>query len=275
MDVPLKFAYELSLALVDERVLVPGAADIRLDAVASISCHRTAAAKSSNGISAGVQRADRVGRCVNSRWILHGGTTRPRVLCGRHHHDTSSSLCFHSSLQRVKRTTFRSRALPGVVGDVRRLGRVGIAAADPRRRKEPLHALDIPGRRAIRLRPCYGNRSTLRRAPSRSGYPRRHRRPWCRWCACREHSRRKGKANRFRKDCRRCHEWNRASYNRDRRFGRPSRGNAALSALCVQRTPVSALGYNNVLSGEPKRPYLGRMRVIDARFDGCRTSARL
>lgn len=25
MDVPLKFAYELSLALVDERVLVPGA----------------------------------------------------------------------------------------------------------------------------------------------------------------------------------------------------------------------------------------------------------
>ena len=34
-------------------------------------------------------------------------------------------------------------------------------------------------------------------------------------------------ANRFRKDYRRCHEWNRASYNRDRHFDRPIRGNAA------------------------------------------------
>jgi hypothetical protein len=28
-------------------------------------------------------------------------------------------------------------------------------------------------------------------------------------------------------------------------------------------------GYNNVLSGKTQRPYLGRMRVIDARFDCC------
>ena len=39
--------------------------------------------------------------------------------------------------------------MPGVVGDVRRLGGVGIAAADSGWSKEPLHALDIPSRRAV------------------------------------------------------------------------------------------------------------------------------
>ena len=48
-----------------------GRTDVGFDAVTSISCNRAAAAERSNGISAGVQRADRVGRFVNSGRILH------------------------------------------------------------------------------------------------------------------------------------------------------------------------------------------------------------
>ena len=88
----------------------------------------------------------RVGRRVNSGRVLHGRTTRPRILCGRYHHDASSGLSFNGGLQRVERTTFLGRAVPGVICNVRCLGRVGIAAANPRRSKEPLHALDIPSR---------------------------------------------------------------------------------------------------------------------------------
>ena len=51
IDVPLKFAYELSLAFVHERVFVPGALDVGFDAIASIGCNRTTAAKSSNCVT--------------------------------------------------------------------------------------------------------------------------------------------------------------------------------------------------------------------------------
>ena len=60
-------------------------------------------------------------------------------------------MSFNSGLQRVRRTTLGRRTQPGIVGNVRRLRWVGVAAADPRRRKEPLHALDVTSRCAIPL----------------------------------------------------------------------------------------------------------------------------
>src|SRR4029077_21099356 len=92
IDVPLKFAYELSLALVDERVPVPGAEMSGL--VAIIGDHRPAAAKRSNGVAISDQRSYRVGCRVNSGRILHGGTIRPGFLRRDYHHNTGSSLRF-------------------------------------------------------------------------------------------------------------------------------------------------------------------------------------
>ena len=66
IDVPLKFAYEVSLAFVHERVFVPGALDVGFDAIASIGCNRTTAAKSSNCVTTRVQCANAVSRRVNS-----------------------------------------------------------------------------------------------------------------------------------------------------------------------------------------------------------------
>src|SRR5437763_6031092 len=122
--------------------------NIRLYPAATVSCNWTAAAKGGNCVGASVQRADRVGCFVNSWRIFHGGTTRPGVLCVGYHHDTSSSLCFHSSLQAVKRTTFIRRTMPGVIGYIRRFGWDRVAATDPGRRQEPFHALDVAGRGA-------------------------------------------------------------------------------------------------------------------------------
>ena len=45
--------------------------DVRLDAVASVNCHRAATAKASNRVGASIQSADRVGGRVDARWILH------------------------------------------------------------------------------------------------------------------------------------------------------------------------------------------------------------
>jgi hypothetical protein len=117
--------------------------NIGFDPPASIGYNGAATAKACNGIGPCLQGSCGVSCRVKSGWILHRGTTRPGVLRGGYHHDTSSRLCLDSSLQRIKRTTFRRRALPGVIGDVRRLGRVGVAAANPGRRQEPLHAFDV------------------------------------------------------------------------------------------------------------------------------------
>jgi hypothetical protein len=68
-----------------------------------------------------------------------------------HHHDSGSSLSFYSSLQRVGRTTFRTRATPGVNRNIRCLGRVRVAAPDPGGSQKPLHALDVTSRCAIAL----------------------------------------------------------------------------------------------------------------------------
>src|SRR6266545_3687183 len=127
---------------------VTWSSNIRLYPAATVSCNRTAAAKGGNRVGASVQRAHRVGCLVNSWRIFHGGTAWPGVLCGGYHHDTGSSLCFHSSLQAVKRTTFIWRTMPGVIGDIRRLGGVWVTATDPGRSKKPFHALDVAGRGA-------------------------------------------------------------------------------------------------------------------------------
>ena len=75
------------------------------------------------------------------------------VLCRGYHHNTGSSLRVDSSLQRVKRTALRTRALPGVDRDVGRLGCVALVwgAVDGIRREEELHAFDVPGRCAVAL----------------------------------------------------------------------------------------------------------------------------
>src|SRR5205814_7241993 len=95
--------------------------------------------------------ANRIRGRIDTRWICHGGTTRTRVTRCDYHHNAGSGLSFNSGLQRVRRTTLGRRTQPGIVGNVRRLRWVGVAAADPRRRKEPLHALDVSGRCAISL----------------------------------------------------------------------------------------------------------------------------
>ena len=48
---------------------------------------------------------------------------------------------------------------------------------------------------------------------------------------------------------------------------------AVMRLQCVMRPANAGIraGYNNILSGKTQRPYLGRMRVIDARFDSCRS----
>ena len=125
--------------------------DIRFYPVATIDSNWTAAAKASDGIRAGSQRADRIGCRVNSRRICHRGTTRPAVLRRCHHHDSGGSLSFNSGLQRVSRATFRSRATPGVNRNIRRFGRIAFIgrAADRVRCEEEFHAFDVPGRCAV------------------------------------------------------------------------------------------------------------------------------
>src|SRR6266542_534292 len=119
--------------------------DIRFYPPASIDSNRTAAAKESNGISAGVQGPDRVRCRIERRWIENCGTVRAGIACCDHHHDASSGLSFNGSLQCVNRTAFRCRATPGVDGNVRCLGRVALPAAYRVRRKEPFHTLDVSG----------------------------------------------------------------------------------------------------------------------------------
>jgi len=148
--------------------------NIRLCTIASISRDRTAAAKASDGIRSGSQRADRIGCRVNSRRICHRGTTRPGVLRRCHHHDTSSFLSFNSGLQfQAGYATLRDRATPGVDRNVRRFGRVAFVgrAVQRIRREEKFHALDVPCRRAVALvhvaaaNPfCAGRHSDLIRA---------------------------------------------------------------------------------------------------------------
>jgi len=80
--------------------------DIRFDSITPIDRHRAAAAKASDDILACVQRPDRV-RCRVDRWRIHySGAIGTVVACSSHHHYSSGGLSFHSSLQRVSRTTF-------------------------------------------------------------------------------------------------------------------------------------------------------------------------
>ena len=148
MEVPLANVYALSELLLAERVLVPGAADIRFYPAASIDSSRTAAAKGSNRIGAGVQRPGRVRCRIERWWICHSGTTRSGVTRRDHHHNASSGLSFNGSLQCVNRTAFRGRTTPGVNGNIRCFGRVALTrvAAYRVRRQEKLHALDVSGR---------------------------------------------------------------------------------------------------------------------------------
>jgi hypothetical protein len=127
--------------------------DIGLDAAASIDCHRAATAKASNRVGAGCQSADCVGGCIDARWICHSGTTRTGVTRCYRHHDSSGSLRFNGSLQRVSRTTLGRRTKPGVTRNVRRFGRVTFIgrAVGRIRRKKPLHALDVSGRCSVAL----------------------------------------------------------------------------------------------------------------------------
>jgi hypothetical protein len=128
--------------------------DIRLCTIASISRDRTAAAKASNSVRAGVQSSHCIGSRIKGRRIGHRGTTGARVARGYHHLDTSSFLSFNSSLQLVADdATLRSGATPGVSRYIRRQGRVAFVgrAVEWVRRQEKFHALDVSGRCAVPL----------------------------------------------------------------------------------------------------------------------------
>jgi hypothetical protein len=60
-------------------------------------------------------------------------------------------LSFYSRLQGVKGTTFGRRAVPSVNRNVRSFKRIALAAAYRVRRKEPFHALEVSGSRAVAL----------------------------------------------------------------------------------------------------------------------------
>ena len=72
MEVPLAIVYALSELLLADRVFVPGAVMSGLIRLLPSAVTGPRAGKGGNGISTGVQRADRVGRFVNSWRIFHG-----------------------------------------------------------------------------------------------------------------------------------------------------------------------------------------------------------
>jgi hypothetical protein len=125
--------------------------DIWFYPAATIDSNRAAAAKGSSRIATGNQRPNAVRCVIDPRWIDNCGTGVAGITSCHYHHDASGALSFHSSLQRVSRTTFRRRTTPGVNRNVRRLGRVALPAAYWIRRQEKFHALDIRGRCAIAL----------------------------------------------------------------------------------------------------------------------------
>ena len=80
---PAEIAIVTTIARVDSRASIgTRSSDIGLYPSASVSGNRTTAAKAGYGVCVSVQRADRIGRLVNSGRIFHGGTTRSGVLRG-------------------------------------------------------------------------------------------------------------------------------------------------------------------------------------------------
>ena len=186
-------------------------------------------------------------------------------MCGRQHHDPRSGLCFDSSLQRVSRTSFRIRAFPGVVGNVRCHGGIGIAAADPGRRQEPLHALDVSRRcTRVRVHVTAANPLRARRHPNlvTRAIVSNH-------CACRVAAVTEVIAWKWRIIPARVSD---AIMNGIMPvvivIGVLTIPTAIMRLKRVMRPPNARIGagYDNVLAGKTQRPYLGRMRVIDARL---------
>src|SRR5207253_3552355 len=68
--------------------------DIGFYPAASIDCDRAAAAKGSDVVGTGVQRANGVGSRIQGWRIYHSGTRRPGITRCHHHLDTGGSLCF-------------------------------------------------------------------------------------------------------------------------------------------------------------------------------------
>ena len=127
--------------------------DIGLYSIATIDGNWPTTAKAGNRIGAGIQCTDCVRSLIKRRRINHGRTTRASIARRDYHLDARCGLSFHGGLETVHRTTFRRRTTPRVGRDIRRFGRVAFVrcAAQWVRRKEKLHALDVPGRRAVAL----------------------------------------------------------------------------------------------------------------------------
>ena len=102
MEVPLAIVYAVSDVLRGRPRVCARSRDIWFYPPASIDRNRTAAAKGSNRIGAGVQRPDRVRCRIERWWICHGGTTRSGVTRRDYHHNASSGLSVNGSLQRVR-----------------------------------------------------------------------------------------------------------------------------------------------------------------------------
>ena len=113
--------------------------------------HRAAAAKGSDVTRARVQRTDGIGCSVDGRRIFHGRTIGTCAVRSDHHHDAGGGLRFDSRLQRIDRTAFGRRAAPCVNCDIGSFRWIALTAANRVRCKEPFHAFEIPGWRAVAL----------------------------------------------------------------------------------------------------------------------------
>ena len=156
--------------------------------------------------------------------------------------------------------------MPGVTCNIRCFGRVGIAAADPRRSKEPLHALDITSRRAkVCVHVAATDPLCARRHPDLVTLS-----------VITDHG-----AGGMR-PVRLVIAWERRIVSARITDAVMNRIVPVIIVIGILAVPAAVMrlqrivgpalagvriGDHNFLSGKPERPYLGRVRVIDARFN--------
>ena len=136
-------------------------------------------------ISVPLFSAPTVYNCLINRWRIEDcGATRHRLSFRDYHHYARSGLSFNRSLQCIRGTAVFSVANPGVTGDIWRFCRVG--SPPPigyGARNHSMHSMHRAGVVKSAGPLSCGTRSTLLRAPCRSGCPCRHRQSLCRCVA--------------------------------------------------------------------------------------------
>ena len=181
-------------------------------------------------------------------------------------------MSFNSGLQCVNGTTFRSRATPRVDCNVGSLGRVALIgrAVNRIRCEEKFHALDVSGWRAIAFIHVTATN------PLRS---RRH-------AYLIPHPVVADRCPRGMRTVKEIIAWERGIVTARIPgavvngivpvvivIGHDAVPAAVMRLKRIMRPPYAGVGagHNNVLPGEPERPYLGRVCVVDPRLDRFRT----